>query len=260
MIYSIFNCSIIVENHYKIIMLGDKLTITLSTDKFSETLRFFELLGFTTLTELNAKNNWRLITDGVVLLLVVENSSEYIELTYQTKSYNAALKKFESIGLDKIYLTPKDVKVSTPGGLGIHLINIDGADFIKPSGNPTGKCGRFHEISLGVEDIYNALDVYGRLGFNYDAGTVVDGEVKTGMQWASMNDGKIRLGLYQFENENPFVTAPTLCYYASDMTERIEAIQSEGIEFIKILNNDSGEPHHGILKTPGGQQLFLFNQ
>lgn len=241
-------------------MLGDKLTITLSTNRFSETLRFFELLGFSTLTELNSKNNWRLISDGVVLILVVENSAEYFELTYQTKSYDAALKKIDAIGLDKLFLTPKDVKFSTPGGLSIHLINIDGAGFVEPSGTPRGKCGRFHEISLGVDDIYEALDVYGRLGFNYDAGTIVDGEVKTGMQWASMNDGRIRLGLYQFENENPFVTMPTLCYYASDMTERIDAIQSEGIEFIKILLNENGEPNHGILKTPGGQQLFLFNQ
>jgi len=41
------------------------------------------------------------------------------------------------------------------------------------------------------------------------------------------------------------------------MNERIESIQSQGIDFIKILLNENGEPNHGILKTPGGQQLFL---
>jgi catechol 2,3-dioxygenase-like lactoylglutathione lyase family enzyme len=84
--------------------------------------------------------------------------------------------------------------------------------------------GRFHEVSVHAPDILASLAFYERLGF---------AQVTAGEAWshpyAVVADGRLAIGLHARE----LPQSPLLAFVLPDLRERLEGLESQGIEILE---------------------------
>jgi hypothetical protein len=75
--------------------------------------------------------------------------------------------------------------------------------------------------------------------------------------WCTLDDGKMKIGLYEKGSCPHVFRNPSLTYFESDMAERIEQLRQRGIMFVQG-EGEIGMKGHAIAESPDGQYFFLF--
>jgi len=108
------------------------------------------------------------------------------------------------------------------------------------------KLGKFVEISVGVIDVGQSLPFFERLGFEK-----LDQNWEP-WPWAILTDGTITLNLSQQSGPSN----PVLNYLSSDMRQRVEELESAGIDVVAVHDREIPEVVGG-LEIPGGIEISL---
>jgi catechol 2,3-dioxygenase-like lactoylglutathione lyase family enzyme len=134
-----------------------------------------------------------------------------------------------------IMLSPHTSRVPMPAGSPIER-------------SPLSRCGKFGEYALPVVDLQAAIAYWETLGF----ATLHVAEEPS--PFAILSDDLIVIGLHKTDG----FSVPHITYFAPDMPERIQALQTDGIK-ITPLPPQAGEPAgNAVFQGPGGERFFLF--
>jgi predicted lactoylglutathione lyase len=247
------------------IKLGTLSQITISTKDLNKSVEFWKKLGFTIVFHVDSPIPWTQISDGSILVYLIEDKDTYIRLSYFNPKIADKLDELEKAGI-KIISRTNDAEgklyrgiISSPDNFEIAVVNrdpmmlyhppkktmltTDTADYHKADKMQV-KLGLFGEFSQPVKDLKAAMAFYKKIGFKeYSVNEMP-------YPWAIMEDSVIVVGLHQ---TNDFST-PTMTYFAPDMKQRIEKLKAEGVE----VHEMGYGPANVYVLTPEGTKLFLF--
>ena len=106
--------------------------------------------------------------------------------------------------------------------------------------------GRFLEISVATDNVQESLEFYQHLGF---------AEAETGDLWshhyAVITDGRLFLGLHQYE-----FASPSLTFVRPELAAHLEALRAHGVNFEFEKTGDEQFNEAGFL-DPDGQMVTL---
>ena len=206
--------------------LGEGVQITVgSTEDLDGLAFFYEELGYKKIAE---EREWVAVTDGTNRLLLTEAEEPYRSLTYYASDMSERAEE-----LDK---------------RGILFIGEDPSSLPEIDAGYTFPAGKFGEYSVAVADLPAALSFWDDLGFERLH------ESTSPYPWAIVGDGLIVLGLHQtseWEGE-------ALTYFSPEMREHIAQMKEHGFTFEEEMAGKDGIVTGAILRTPAGQQIFLF--
>ena len=142
-------------------------------------------------------------------------------------------------------------------GCMVGLINHDPPQMPDLPDTPLIRCGKFGEFSVPVQEFDQSAAFWGQLGFEKLH------ESQEPYPWGILSDGLMVLGLHQTSSyshgngSHMSFDTPTLTYFAPDMGDRIAELRAEGFGFSVELSNEEGRVITAVLKTPGGEPVFL---
>src|ERR1044071_7206454 len=119
-------------------ILGDITAITISTRDLEQSLKFYQLLGFSEVMRFNFPFPWIQVSDGQLLIMLRLDDNPYFALTYYSKETGTIVADLESKGIrfsqkPKVSDMIKRYVFQSPDGLNISLVTImDG--FMQPPG------------------------------------------------------------------------------------------------------------------------------
>jgi len=244
--------------------LGNAAYMTIGTKDLDLSFNVYEKLGYSIVNKGDAPVRWLEIADGSLKIILVEGKDEYIGLTYISDDINKSIDQLETMGLRPVQTAgedsnPEQVIAQIREGIlvsinqarpniefkfdGKTLMDID-YSHAKLEEFPNQKCGIFGEFALNIKDMDQAIAFWTKLGF------------KTGERfeepypWAIVTDDMFVIGLHQTDEFDQ----PAITYFAPNMTEKLKILIEQGLD-VEVL--DDG--YSGKLKTPEGQQFFLFS-
>ncbi len=245
-------------------ILGEVSAITIASPDLEKSFDFYKNLGFEEVMRMNFPFSRIQISDGALLIMLRQDNTEYIALTYYVKDIDKSIEIIENGGLAFLE-TPKPTDVikkyllKSPDGFNISFVHIiDGysqpkgptmltmpqSDYTNPEKYANKTCGMFGEFAQPVKDLEVSISFWSLLGFN--------ALYKSSGQnpWAILSDGLAIVGLHQTES----FSKPTITFFAADMKSKIENLKQKGIDNYR-------EQSHGniVLTTPEGQEINLFS-
>jgi catechol 2,3-dioxygenase-like lactoylglutathione lyase family enzyme len=232
--------------------LGDIACVTISTMDYQASLSFYEHLGFKKVGGDATDEETTFLSDGILFLLLKTGGESHSELTYFTDNLKETLKGLEALRINFSRTAPDEASFTDPSGLGVRLVQANVSKINKPQGKSWSKCGRFYEVSIETESVDSSIAFWKQLGFE-----VAFREPPTA-RWATLSDGKIKLGLYEYGTCPHTFKNPSLTYFEPDMAARIEQLKSEGVTFNEEMPNAEGKVDNAIAEAPDGQYFFLF--
>lgn len=243
---------------------GNVAAITITSPDLAQSLKFYQQLGFREIHHSAFPYSWIQITDGALLIMLRLNSTPYIGLTYYSTDIDRVVPELKEKGV-AISETPapekraKRYEMQSPDGHNITLLtHVDGfaqpagatllqmpkQDYMDPDKYENKTCGIFGELAYPVADLDASIAFWDKLGL------VVISRFTSPHPWAILSDGMAAVGLHQTTN----FTQPTITYFAKDMKEKIEKLQSTGIKEIRTAKGQSSV----TLTTPEHQRINLF--
>lgn len=232
--------------------LGGIACVAVHTTDYQASLSFYENLGFKKVGGDATDGESTFLSDGILLLLLKTGSESHSELTYFTDNLKEMLEGLEALRINFSRKEPDEASFTDPSDLGVRLLQADVSKIDKPQGKSWSKCGRFYEVSIETESVDSSIAFWKQLGFE-----VAFREPPTA-RWATLNDGNIRLSLYEYGTCPHTFKNPSLTYFEPDMAARIEGLKSEGVKFIEEMPNAEGKVDNAIALAPDGQCFFLF--
>ncbi|PCJ88434.1 MAG: hypothetical protein COA57_03400 [Flavobacteriales bacterium] len=250
--------------------LGEAAQITIGTPSTKRSFEFYRQLGFVKVSEGKNPNPWVQVTDGTLLIFLNQDRLSYISLTYFSRNSRTKLMELDRIGVNFLQRSEKKAKSPTgtflsPNKLVITIIEHDTANMYRPKGKtlkdiskvdirnpekyPNIKCGVFGEFTHPVKDLAVSVEFWKKVGFE-----LLSINQKP-YPWAIVSDDNIILGLHQTKH----FKQPAITYFAPDMAERINRLQQEGMKGIMGFGKQNGSIKNAVVKTPEGQQVFLFS-
>lgn len=234
--------------------LGEKVHITLHLDDIGEALPFYQSLGFRVLRRADQPAPRALLSDGVILLLLMQSDEPFQGLTYYTTNLAERIEYLKNLGVavneeKKAADGTASVVFYDPNGCAVRLVAGDPKGIPRPKGESFSRCGHFGEFSIPTQDMKSSQAFWENLGFAWK-----DGDEAKPYPWAYLKDGLIAVGLHQTEDFNDI----TLAYFATDMIERITGLKEDGVPFVWERKNEAGQSIYGRVQAPDGQGFFLF--
>lgn len=233
--------------------LGESVHATLHLGDLVEALPFYQILGFHVVRRESEPAHSALLSDGVILLLLVESEAPFQGLTYYTSNLAERVGHLERSGIavtvEKTPGGPDSAVFFDPNGCAIHLVAGDPAGIPRPQGESFSECGKFGEYSIPTQDLQTSLSFWENLGFTHTGGDEAEP-----YPWGILMDGLITVGLHQTEDFKDIM----ISYFAPDMTGRIERLKAAGVPFVWEQKNEDGQSIYGRIQAPGGQGFFLF--
>lgn len=232
--------------------LGNYAHVSISVRSLSESIPFYEKLGFRKLWGNELPHPWALFTDGKLNIHLYESYFPSPALHYFSAHMRDKVLALLRIGMKAEQQKSRDGQRTQhsfvdPNDLGVTLMHHNDAEMPAPSGESHSLLGTFGELSISTEDLKTSIEFWGKLDFV----PVHNGDKP--YPWLILSDGVMTLGVHQTMT----FTTPALTYYASDVAARIQSLKSESMEFKHELKNDNGETEGAIFNAPDGQTFFL---
>ncbi|MBI2429595.1 MAG: hypothetical protein HYV29_12530 [Ignavibacteriales bacterium] len=225
--------------------LGTLAFITLYTLHYDAAKKFFNTLGFSTIS-FDASS--ALMTDGNLYFDIRQSEQPATVLSYIAGDIGNRIEMAVNLELKITEQSQHHAVISDPNGLNILLIDSKMMPLKEFVPGPISMCGTFYEISLETDDIERSITWWYNVGFKVTA------QKDT---WCTLDDGKIKIGLYKRGTCPHKFKNPSLTYFESDMKRRIEEITKRGVTFVQD-EQEIGMEGHAIVESPDGQYFFLF--
>jgi catechol 2,3-dioxygenase-like lactoylglutathione lyase family enzyme len=228
-------------------MLGNFHEVSVHSDDLVSSLAFYEQLGFAQLETGDVwEHSYAVVSDGLIVIGLHQHAFDSPALTFvrpDLKNYLYALKRahiklaFQKLADDEF----NELGFADPSGIIITLLEArtHGPQFDdrRPS-----LCGRFLEVSLGVDDVESAARFWERIGFE-----VVGSSDAAHPAMRLCREG-LNVGLHQTRCPR------ALSFIGNDLEARIEFLKTKG--FMPDRHTPIG--HGASLVGPEGTQLLLF--
>jgi predicted lactoylglutathione lyase len=252
------------------IKLGTATQFIIGTTDLHASFAVYEKLGFKKLAEGQKPNPFIHITDGSILIMLVNEGKEYLELSYLAKGMDETYEELKRSGVAFEDVTMAGSiffkgKFRSPEGVIIDLVNYDPVHFYQPKGKtlrhlaeneffdtakyPNARIGIFGEFSISVKNLRESLNFWRSLGFQHT------GIHEKPYPWTIISDDLNIIGLHQTTE----FSGCAITYFAPDMQQRIAKLKEEGVTSIAGFTGASGGDRNGVLTTPEGQKIFLFS-
>jgi len=230
-------------------MLGKFHEVSVHSDDLVSSLIFYEQLGFAQLETGDVwEHSYAVVSDGLVVIGLHQHDFDSPALTFvrpDLKTYLYALKRaqiklaFQKLADNEFH----ELGFADPSGIIITLLEArtHGPQFDerRPS-----LCGRFLEVSLGVDDVEAAAKFWERIGF------AVVGSSNEPYPAKRLSRDGLSVGLHQTRCPR------ALSFVGNDLEARIEFLKTKG--FMPKRGTPMG--HGARLIAPEGAQLFLFEE
>jgi predicted enzyme related to lactoylglutathione lyase len=225
--------------------LGEAAEIALGVANLKDALAFYERLSFKKLSqrEGGGENLSATLTDGSIIVTLNPGQTPALLLVYYAADMDQRIEELEKLGIVFDSKREGEAVFSDPNGLHVKLVKADASKLPKPAGKPFSKCGMFGELCVSTRDLKASLAFWDKAGFGKTHSESAP------YQFAIVMDGKLIVGLHQGNAE---IKAPTLTYFDRDSKARIAELKKAGVAF-------ESEKGGGVLKSPDGQGVFLFN-
>lgn len=225
--------------------LGHCAFITLYSSSPEKTGAFCSTLGFTVVSRENAA---ALMTDGNYFFDIRYAKKPATTLSYCVSDISNAIHMAENLEIAIIEKSQHHAILQEPNGLLILLISSEALALSEFPKNPSSLCGTFYEMSLETTDMEGSISWWQNVGF----------KVTTRQNtWCTLDDGKMKIGLYEKGSCPHTFRNPSLTYFESDMSERIGKLKERGTTFAQE-EGEIGMKGHAIAESPDGQYFFLF--
>lgn len=225
--------------------LGTIGFISVYTQKISSAKNFYGLLGFEIIS---AEEQSTLMTDGTLYFDVRSSERSATALSYIADNITDRIEMAVNLELDFIEQSQRHAVIREPNGLNILMVDSAIVPLKEFSPSPISLCGAFYEISLETEDIEKSITWWHNVGFK----VITQKET-----WCTLDDGKIKIGLYKRGTCPHKFKNPSLTYFEPDMGTRIAEMKKRGLVFAQD-EREIGMEGHAIAESPDGQYFFLF--
>ncbi len=245
--------------------IGNISAITITTTDLEGSYKFYQMLGFYEVYRSDFPFPWIQITDGVLLIMLRQDNTPYIALTYYITNFEETIEALEATGIEFISKTNhediiKRCLMKSPDGMNVSLVtyvegftqpagpsmlNMPQQDFMRPEKYINKICGLFGELAQPVTDIDTSMIFWKKLGFD------ILSRRTSPYPWAIISDGLNIVGLHQTTN----FTTPIMTFFASDMKAKIELLKMNGLSNY----TEKGSPGNIVIQTPEKQYINLFS-
>jgi hypothetical protein len=206
-------------------LMGSKLQFSLSTKELKKSLKFYEILNFTTISiSEDATPPWALISDGFHIFMLSQHDFPSPTLTFYGLQLESRLKllenkeiSVESIVDDEGTVTSAIINAGT--SIGISLINYDPEKLPKPSPQTGSLLGEFKEIRLIAPPEESGIEFWRKLGFDRS-------KEDNGPEIISLSHPILRLSFYSVDNQ----AMPALSY-TGNSDSLANRLAESGIDF-----------------------------
>ncbi len=229
-------------------MLGQLLEISIATGDVSESLSFFESLGFRSLAVGDTfSHHYAVVTDGTVFIGLHAKQFDSPALTYTRTGIAKLVRDFQQNGIEFIFSEIRDdvfneAHFLSPEGLLLRLFEArtfsPPFEYLEPS-----LCGHFSELRLPTVDFDASVDFWESSGF-----VCLERADDPEPEAALTSDG-LNLGLRDARH----VRYPVLVFQHEEMPGRLEAIRDKGFRPTDVKGHDDVVE----LRAPGGTRLWL---
>ncbi|HZS43946.1 MAG TPA: hypothetical protein VFC63_02495 [Blastocatellia bacterium] len=245
-------------------ILGEITAITITSPDLERSLQYYLKLGFAEVMRSDFPFPWIQVSDGQLLMMLRQDNTPYIALTYYVKDVDRAASIVDQAGI-AFAQKPKNsdfVKkylIQSPDGLNVSLIGIpDGfsqppgptmlkmaqSDYFNPEKYVNKVCGMFGELAHPVKNLDQSISFWEKLGFKAIS------KFSSPYPWAIASDGLAVVGLHQTDKFD----YPAITYFAADMKSKIAKLKEAGLTDF----TESG-PGNVVLTTPEAQHINLFS-
>lgn len=225
--------------------LGSLAYITLYSTRSDATLAFCTRLGFKTIS---SEHESTLLTDGTLYFDVRRSEYPATALSYIVEDVGNKIEMAENLELQVAEKSHHHAIIREPNGLNILLIDKNILPLKTFAQKSISVCGAFCELSLETENIEQSISWWQNVGFKVTARKET---------WCTLDDGNMKIGVYQKGTCPHKFKNPSLTYVEPDMKERIAELKKRGVRFVQD-ENEIGMEGHAITETPDGQYFFLF--
>jgi predicted enzyme related to lactoylglutathione lyase len=225
--------------------LGHCAFVTLYSSSPEKTKTFCDMLGF---TAVSSETDAALMTDGNYFFDIRYADTSATTLSYCVSDISNAIHMAENLEIAIAEKSQHHAILQEPNGLLILLISSEVLALSEFPKKPSSFCGTFYEMSLETTDMERSISWWQNVGFKATA------RQKT---WCTLDDGKMKIGLYEKGSCPHAFRNPSLTYFESDMAKRIEQLKQRGIPFVQG-EGEIGMKGHAIAESPEGQYFFLF--
>jgi len=245
--------------------LGEVAAVYITTSNLDSSLAVYEKLGFPKTNSNTFPVPWAQASDGSVLIMMRQDATPYIGLTYYASEVEKIAASLESQGIvftqkpkegDPIkryyFKTPDGFNImlaSNLGGFtqpsGITLLTMKQTDFATADKYPNKQSGVFGEFSHPVTDLATSIAYWKKLGFEAKY------QSTTPYPHAILSDGLMIIGLHQTKH----FTYPAITYFGMNTEKRIGELKAKGLKnFTEVQGKNNV-----VLNTWEGQHFFLFS-
>lgn len=225
--------------------LGSLAFLTFYTPNIDSAKVFFNKLGFETIS---TENQTSLLTDGAMYFDIRSSDRSATVLSYISSDIASRIEMAVNLELRIVEQSQHHAVIREPNGLSILMIDDAMVPLKEFVPKPISLCGALYEVSLETDDVERSITWWHNVGF----------KVTTRKEtWCTLDDGKIRIGLYKRGTCYHKFKNPSLTYFEPDMQLRITELQKRGITFVQD-EKEIGMEGHAIAESPDGQYFFLF--
>jgi hypothetical protein len=244
--------------------LGDVACVYVTTANLDSSIALYEKMGFPKVNSNTIPVPWAQVSDGSLLIMMRQDNSPYIGLTYYANDVDEKASQLENAGIvfarkpkegdpiKRYYIKTPDgftiIMSNNLGGfkqpIGRTMLDMKPAEFQSADKYPNKLCGAFGEFCHPVKDLDASIAFWKQLGF----------EVKTKMTepypWAIVTDGLMLIGLHQTKDFD----YPAITYFGINTDKRAEDLKAKGVPMTPFMSKTNM-----VINTWEGQHFFLFS-
>ncbi len=230
--------------------LGSYAHFSVSVSSLSESLPFYQKIGFRKLWDNPEPKPWALLTDGRVNIHLFESDFPSPAIHYFARDMGGKIGELQRLGFAAEEQVSKDGSrrqhtFLDPNEMSIMLMHHDDAEMPKPTGPSQSLLGSFGELSISTDTLHPSLEFWQRLDF------ILTYQSERPYPWALLSDGTLTIGLHQTK----IFSDPALTYVSPDVAMRVAVLENDGIP-LRRLHNEAGL-QGAIITAPDGQHFFL---
>ena len=265
LLFLFITTSLLFTSSYSQSKLGEVACVYVTTTNLDSSVALYEKLGFLKTNSNTFPVPWAQVSDGSLLIMMRQDATPYIGLTYYAAEVEKLAGQLEKEGIvfvqkpkegdpiKRYYIKSPDgfniVLSSNLGGFqqptGATLLTMKQSDFTLPEKYPNKQCGAFGEFAQPVADLKTSIAFWEKLGFKASA------EMKEPYPHVILTDGLMIIGLHQTTHFN----YPAVTYFGMNTEQRIRQLKEKGLtNFSEVAGKNNV-----VLKTWEGQHFFIFS-
>lgn len=245
--------------------LGEVACVYITTTDLDSSVAVYEKLGFPKTNSNTFPVPWAQVSDGSLLIMMRQDVTPYIGLTYYVMEIEKVAAQLEKDGIvfiskpkesDPIkryyFKSPDGFTIMLASNLGAFqqptgatLLTMQQSDFMVADKYPNKQCGAFGEFAHPVTDLQTSIAFWQKLGFKSV------GEMKEPYPHAILTDGLMIIGLHQTKHFD----YPAVTYFGMNTEKRIQQLKEKGL---KNFSEVAGK-NNVSLKTFEAQHFFIFS-